>query len=86
MTRVIFYHVGKGDLSLVLFPNGDAMMVDCYKADEAADAEIVGTDAVLDRVEAHILEHREILGRNDLLLAKDVSDERARRKDIPTIR
>ena len=32
MLRVIFYHVGKGDLSLVLLPNGDALMIDCYKA------------------------------------------------------
>jgi hypothetical protein len=34
MMRVVFYHVGKGDLSLVLLPNGEAMLVDCYKADE----------------------------------------------------
>lgn len=56
--RVIFYHVGKGDLSLVLLPNGEAMLVDCYKADEAADGICSNTDGALDRIARRVIEHK----------------------------
>jgi len=83
MLRVIFYHVGKGDLSLVLFPNGQAMMVDCYKADEAVKAELVESDTFYDRIEAHILEHREMIAQTNASLAESVASEKAKKKMIP---
>ncbi len=58
MMRVVFYHVGKGDLSLVLLPNGEAIMIDCYKADEAAEGELGDTDTTLDKIAARIAEHK----------------------------
>lgn len=83
MLRVIFYHVGKGDLSLVLLPNGQAMMVDCYKADQAATAELADSDTFFDRVAAHILEHREIIARTITTLAESVAKEKAKTKKVP---
>lgn len=83
MLQVIFYHVGKGDMSLVLLPNGEAMLVDCYRAVEVADAEITGTDSVLDRVEAHIIEHRDKLSRTTPLLLEAVAKEKAKTKKVP---
>lgn len=58
MLRVVFYHVGKGDLSLVLLPNGEAMLVDCYKADEAAEGMASDTDSALDRIAQRVIEHK----------------------------
>lgn len=83
MLRVIFYHVGKGDLSLVLLPDGQAMMIDCYKADEAVKAELAESDTFYDRVEAHILEHREMIAQTNKILAESVAKEKAKTKMIP---
>jgi hypothetical protein len=83
MLRVIFYHVGKGDLSLVLLPDGQAMMVDCYKAHEAAQAELADSDTFLDRVGVHILEHREMIGRTNRVIAEAAAKEKAKTKRIP---
>lgn len=81
--RVIFYHVGKGDMSLVLLPNGEAMMVDCFKATEVARGELSEIDDVLDRVEKHILEHREQISKEIIELAESVVKERDKKKKIP---
>ncbi len=58
MIRCIFYHVGKGDLSLVLLPNGESVLIDCYKADEAAEAALGVSDTVFDAIATQVLEHK----------------------------
>lgn len=83
MLRVIFYHVGKGDMSLVLLPNGEAMMVDCYKAEEVVTGELANGSALYDRIENHILEHREAIARENQSLAPIVANERAKKKKVP---
>jgi hypothetical protein len=82
MMRVIFYHVGKGDLALVLLPTGEVMMVDCYRAHEVADAEITDTESILDRLEAHIIEHRRLLGAHNAVLAKAAEEEDRKLKKV----
>jgi hypothetical protein len=69
MMRVVFYHVGKGDLSLILLPNGEAMLVDCYKADEAADGMLSDTDSALDRIARRVVEHKLALSQADAKVA-----------------
>ncbi len=83
MMRVIFYHVGKGDCSLVLLPNGDAMLIDCYKADKVADGEVTQTETVLDKLEKHILEHREDIGHSDQALGEAATKERKKERKVP---
>jgi beta-lactamase superfamily II metal-dependent hydrolase len=83
MMRVIFYHVGKGDLSLVLTPNGQAMLVDCYKADEVAEGEISATDEFFDQLRTTILEHRIAMGRSNLQLAFLAEQERTQKARVP---
>jgi len=58
LIRSIFYHVGKGDLSLVLLPNGESVLIDCYKADEAAEAALGVSDTVFDAIATQVLEHK----------------------------
>lgn len=83
MMRVVFYHVGKGDLSLVLLPSGDAIMIDCYKADEIAADAMTQDDSVFERVRETIREHRAraSAGSRDLLEA--VRAEENGTKKIP---
>lgn len=83
MLRVIYYHVGKGDMSLVLMPNGDAMMIDCYKVEQVVDGELDDGRAMFDRIERHILEHRDMVARHNPMLASHVASERAKKKKVP---
>ena len=83
MLRIIYYHVGKGDMSLVLMPNGDAMMVDCYKAEQVVDGELADGSTVFDRIERHILEHRELVARSNPMLVPLVANEKAKKKKVP---
>src|SRR6266487_6119364 len=78
MMRVVFYQVGKGDLSLVLLPNGEAMLVDCYKADEAAEGMLSDTDTALDRIARRIIEHKLSLSRTDSSAALRLLEEAKR--------
>lgn len=82
MMRVIFYHVGKGDMSLVLLPNGEALIVDCYKVADVIEEETVLED-IADRIEEHILNHRERMASHIEKLAESVPKERAKEKKIP---
>jgi len=83
MLRVVFYHVGKGDMSLVLLPSGEAMMIDCYKAEQVAAGDSSKEDTLFDRVAAHILEHRETIARLSPALMEAVVNERSGKKKIP---
>jgi len=83
MLRVIFYHVGKGDLSLVLLPNGEAMMIDCYKADEIAENAITGEDSVFGKIGQAILRYRERLAGTMVALRESVEKEKKGEKKIP---
>jgi hypothetical protein len=83
MLRVIFYHVGKGDLSLVLLPNGEAMMIDCYKADELAQDAMTRDDSIFERIERTILRYRERAASTNASLRPAVEKERQRQKKIP---
>jgi hypothetical protein len=83
MLRVIFYHVGKGDLSLVLLPNGEAMMIDCYKADELAQDAMTHDDSIFERVGRAILRYRERLAGTNRALREAVEKEKRCQKKIP---
>jgi hypothetical protein len=65
MMHVVFYHVGEGDLSLVLLPTGDALLVDCYRADEAANGDSGDPRFAWDSIESVIIEHRRALRLSD---------------------
>jgi hypothetical protein len=59
VTRVIFFHVGKGDLALLLFPNGKAALVDCYKVHKADElTNTTKAEEAFGRIKAWVLEHR----------------------------
>jgi beta-lactamase superfamily II metal-dependent hydrolase len=81
MTRIIFYHVGKGDLSLVLLPDGRAMLIDCYKADGAANAELTNTDVTLDKIGKEIVRHKLVIGEANLTTKAALYDEALRERD-----
>lgn len=83
MLRVIFYHVGKGDLSLVLLPNGEAIMIDCYKADEVAQDAMSSDDNIFARVKGTILRFRERVAAGNKELTESVQKEKANQKKIP---
>src|SRR5437899_5528650 len=76
--RVVFYHVGKGDVSLVLLPNGEAMLVDCYKADEAAEGMASDTDSALDRIARRVIEHKLALAGTGRTATKHLLEEAQR--------
>ena len=87
MMHVILFHVGKGDFSLVLLPNGEAMMIDCYKADEAGDGEFDNVVSLIEKVESHILRHREMIVGNVIstrqyMLAEELEKEKNKTKKI----
>src|SRR3569623_1528992 len=83
MLRVIFYHVGKGDLSLVLLPNGEAVMIDCYKADEVAQDAMTSDDNIFERVRGTIVRFRERVAAGNRALSEAVQKEKANQKKIP---
>jgi hypothetical protein len=83
MLRVICYHVGKGDLSLVLLPNGEAIMIDCYKADELAKDAMTSDDSVFQRVKRAILRYRERIAIGNKTLSESVEKEKKDQKKIP---
>jgi hypothetical protein len=83
MLRVIFYHVGKGDLSLVLLPNGEALMIDCYKADELAQDAMTSDDNIFERVKGMILRFRERVAAGNKALGESVRKEKEKQKKIP---
>lgn len=56
--RVIYYHVGKGDISLVLSPNGEAIMIDCYKAAQVVESSDYEYLKLFEQIKDNILEHR----------------------------
>lgn len=83
MMRIVFYHVGKGDMSLVLFPSGQAMMVDCNKAEQAAQGELTDEDGLINLVKSEILDHRDAVGKTIPLVKEAAVSERQGKKKIP---
>lgn len=81
MMRVVFYHVGQGDLSLVLLPNGQAMLVDCYKANEAAEGMLSATDSALDRIAHRVIEHKLAVSRMNTDVANQLLSEAKREQE-----